>query len=56
MRFIPNEKYSMIKKMAMEGNEQAKNFLGNFMEMDDTEANDYLSSVSINPDEILKGI
>ena len=36
MRFIPNEKYSIVKKMAMEGNEQAKNFLGNFMEMDDT--------------------
>lgn len=56
MKFIPNDKYSIIKKMAMEGNEEAKNFLGNFMEMDDTEANDYLNSVSINPDEILKGI
>lgn len=56
MKFIPNDKYSIIKKMAMEGNEEAKNFLGTFMEMDDTEANDYLNSVSINPDKILKGI
>lgn len=56
MNFIPMGKYSIVKKKAQEGDENAKNFLGGFMEMSDEEANDYLNSLPIGKDEINKGI
>ena len=48
MNFIKDQKkLSKIKEMAKNGDEKAKDFLFNFMEMSDDEANDYLSSIAV---------
>lgn len=53
MKFINDfRKLDKIKEMAKSGDEQAKDFLMNFMEMDDAQANDYLASIAIDTPEI----
>lgn len=48
MNFIKdNKKFSKIKEMAQNGDEKAKDFLFNFMEMSDDEANEYLSQIAV---------
>lgn len=53
MKYIKDfKKLEKINEMARNGDEQAKDFLFNFMEMDDEAVNDYLSSIAIDvPDE-----
>lgn len=53
MKYINDfKKLEKINEMAKNGDEQAKDFLFNFMEMDDEAVNDYLSSIAIDvPDE-----
>lgn len=53
MKYIKDfKKLEKINEMAKNGDEQAKDFLFNFMEMDDEAVNDYLSSIAIDvPDE-----
>ena len=49
MKFIKdNRKFAKIKEMASNGDEKAKDFLFNFMEMSDEEANEYLSQIAID--------
>lgn len=55
MRFIPKEKYSIINELSKKGDEKAKDFLSRFMEMEDDEANNYLSSLQIDDNEIKNG-
>lgn len=52
MNFIKDQKkLSKIKEMAKNGDEKAKDFLFNFMEMSDDEANNYLSSIAVDENE-----
>ena len=49
MKFIKDQKkYNKIKEMASNNDEKAKDFLFNFMEMSDEEANEYLSQIAID--------
>lgn len=49
MKYINDlNKLKQIQKMAKNGDEKAKDFLFNFMEMDDEKANEYLSQIAIN--------
>ena len=48
------KKFNKIKELANNGDEKAKDFLFNFMEMDDKQANEYLLSVDTDSD--YKGI
>ena len=53
MKYISDmKKLAKIQEMAKGGDEQAKDFLFNFMEMDDEEANQYLASIAIEVPEI----
>ena len=48
MKFIKDtQKLAKIKEMASNGDEKAKDFLFNFMEISDDEANQYLSSIAV---------
>ena len=52
MTFISDlNKFNKIKELASQGDEKAKDFLFNFMEMSDEEANAYLASISIEEKE-----
>lgn len=44
-------KLAKIKELASQGDEKAKDFLFNFMEMSDEEANAYLSSIAIEEEQ-----
>lgn len=44
-------KLAKIKEIASKGDEKAKDFLFNFMEMSDEEANAYLSSIAIEEEQ-----
>lgn len=44
-------KLAKIKELASKGDEKAKDFLFNFMEMSDEEANAYLSSIAIEEEQ-----
>lgn len=49
MKYINDlTKLKQIQEMAKNGDKKAKDFLFNFMEMDDKEANEYLSQIAIN--------
>lgn len=49
MKYINDlNKLKQIQEMAKNGDEKAKDFLFNFMEMSDEEANEYLSQIAIN--------
>lgn len=49
MKYINDlNKLKQIQKMAKNGDKKAKDFLFNFMEMDDEKANEYLSQIAIN--------
>ena len=53
MKYISDmKKLAKIQEMAKSGDEQAKDFLFSFMEMDDEEANQYLASIAIEVPEI----
>lgn len=53
MKYISDmKKLAKIKELAKDGDEQAKDFLFNFMDMDDEEANQYLASIAIDVPEI----
>jgi len=53
MKFIDDaQKYNKIKDLAKNGDVEAKNFLFNFMEMTDEDANKYLASISVEDKEI----
>lgn len=53
MKYISDlKKLAKIKEMAQGGDEKAKDFLFNFMDMDDEEANQYLASIAIEVPEI----
>ena len=53
MNYISDaRKLAKIQEMAKNGDEKAKDFLFSFMDMDDTEANDYLASIAIDVPEI----
>ena len=48
MKYISDmKKLAKIKEMAQNGDEQAKDFLFNFMEMNDEEANKYLANIAV---------
>lgn len=52
MKYISDlDKYNKIKQMADAGDEQAKDFLFNFMDMSEEEANAYLSSIAIEEEK-----
>lgn len=52
MRFISDlNKLKKIKELSSQGDEKAKDFLFNFMEMSDEEANAYLSSIAIEEEQ-----
>lgn len=46
MKYIKNDKYAKIKELADNGDQKAKDFLFNFMQMSDEEANQYLSEIA----------
>ena len=46
MKYIKNDKYVKIKELADNGDQKAKDFLFNFMQMSDEEANQYLSEIA----------
>lgn len=46
MKYIQNDKYAKIKELANNGDQKAKDFLFNFMQMSDEEANQYLSEIA----------
>lgn len=46
MKYIKNDKYTKIKELADNGDQKAKDFLFNFMQMSDEEANQYLSEIA----------
>lgn len=46
MKYIKNDKYAKIKELADKGDQKAKDFLFNFMQMSDEEANQYLSEIA----------
>ena len=53
MKYISDmKKLAKLKEMAQNGDEQAKDFLFNFMEMDDEEANQYLATIAVEIPEI----
>ena len=53
MKYISDaRKLAKIQEMANNGDEQAKDFLFNFMDMDDEEANQYLASIALEVPEI----
>ena len=53
MNYISDaRKLAKIQEMAKNGDEKAKDFLFSFMDMDDTEANEYLASIAIDIPEI----
>ncbi len=51
MKFIDANQLTKVKALAEQGDEKAKDFLFNFMEMSDDEANAYLSSIAVNEKE-----
>lgn len=52
MTFISDlNKFNKIKELASQGDEKAKDFLFNFMEMSDEEANAYLASIATEEEE-----
>jgi hypothetical protein len=52
MQYISDlNKFAKIKELASKGDEKAKDFLFNFMEMSDEEANAYLSSIAIKEEQ-----
>lgn len=51
MDFINTKKYSKIKEMADAGDERAKEFLFDFMEMSDEDANAFLAGIDIEPEQ-----
>ncbi len=49
MNFIKDQKkFNKIKEMAKNGDEKAKDFLFSFMEMDEDEANAFLSQIAVD--------
>ena len=53
MKYISDmKKLAKLKEMAQNGDEQAKEFLFTFMEMDDKEANEYLATIAVEIPEI----
>ena len=46
MKYIKYDKYAKIKELADNGDQKAKDFLFNFMQMSDEEANQYLSEIA----------
>lgn len=53
MKYINDfNKLKKIKEMAQNGDEKAKDFLFNFMNMNDDEANEYLAGIAIDVPEI----
>lgn len=53
MKYISDfKKFNKIQEMAQSGDEKAKEFLFNFMDMDDEEANQYLASIALDVPEI----
>ena len=53
MKYISDmKKLAKLKEMAQNGDEKAKDFLFNFMEMDDEEANQYLATIAVEIPEI----
>lgn len=53
MKYISDfKKFNKIQEMAKGGDEKAKEFLFNFMDMDDEEANQYLASIALDVPEI----
>ena len=46
MKYITNDKYVKINELADNGDQKAKDFLFNFMQMSDEEANQYLSEIA----------
>ena len=51
MRFIDPKRLAKVNELAKGGDAKAKDFLFNFMDMDDEQANAYLSSLDENPQE-----
>ena len=52
MQYISDlSKLAKIKELASQGDEKAKDFLFNFMEMSDEEANAYLSSIAVEEEK-----
>lgn len=52
MKFISDiDKFNKIKQLAEQGDEQAKDFLFSFMDMDDEKANEYLSSIAVEEEQ-----
>ena len=52
MRYISDlGKLARVKELASQGDEKAKDFLFDFMEMSDEEANAYLSSIAIEEEK-----
>ncbi len=52
MQYISDlSKLAKIKELASQGDEKAKDFLFNFMDMSDEEANAYLSSIAVEEDK-----
>lgn len=54
MKYIDIEKYNKIKELANNGDEKAKDFLFNFMEMEDEKANEFLSQIAVSDEEVKK--
>lgn len=48
MNFIEHKKYAKIRELANSGDEKAKDFLFNFMTMNDDEVNKYLVDIAID--------
>ena len=48
MNFIEPKKYAKISELANGGDEKAKDFLFNFMTMNDDEVNKYLADIAID--------
>ena len=48
MDFLEKGKYAKIKQLAEQGDKNAKDFLFNFMEMNDEDANAYLSTIEFD--------
>lgn len=52
MQYISDlSKLAKIKELASQGDEKAKDFLFNFMDMSDEEANAYLSSIAVEEEK-----
>lgn len=53
MKYLENDKYNKIKELASQGDEKAKDFLFNFMDLSEEEANDYLSGLAVGEEKDL---